>query len=38
MTVHGCLHILGYDHMNDEERQEMFALQDKILNDMGITR
>ena len=38
LTVHGCLHILGYDHMNDEERQEMFALQDKILNDMGITR
>ena len=38
LTVHGCLHILGYDHMTDEERQEMFALQDKILNDMGITR
>ena len=38
LTVHGCLHILGYDHMNDEERQEMFALQDNILNDMGITR
>ena len=38
LTVHGCLHILGYDHMNDEERQDMFALQDKILNDMGITR
>lgn len=38
LTVHGCLHILGYDHMNDEDRQTMFALQDEILNDMGITR
>ncbi len=38
LTVHGCLHILGYDHMTDEDRQTMFALQDKILNDMGITR
>lgn len=38
LTVHGCLHILGYDHMTDEDRQTMFALQDKILNDTGITR
>ena len=38
LTVHGCLHLLGYDHIEDGERQEMFALQDKILNDMGIKR
>lgn len=38
LTVHGCLHILGYDHINDDDRQKMFAIQDKILNDMGITR
>lgn len=32
LIVHGILHILGYDHMEDEEAQEMFALQDEIVN------
>lgn len=38
LTVHSMLHLLGYDHMTDEEEQEMFALQKEILNDMGIKR
>ena len=38
LAVHGTLHLLGYDHMTDEEAKEMFALQDEILNEMGITR
>ena len=31
LFVHGMLHLLGYDHMNDEDEKVMFELQDKIL-------
>jgi len=31
MVVHGCLHLLGYDHINDSDAQEMEALETKIL-------
>ncbi len=37
MLVHGCLHLLHYDHMDEEEAQEMEALEIDILKDMGIT-
>ena len=33
LTVHGLLHLLGYDHMNEEDEKEMFSLQDVILNE-----
>lgn len=38
LTVHGLLHLLGYDHMKKEEENVMFALQELILNEEGITR
>ncbi len=38
LTVHSMLHLLGYDHMNEEEEQEMFGYQKEILDKMGITR
>lgn len=38
LAVHGFLHLLGYDHMNDEDEKKMFARQDVILNSLGITR
>lgn len=38
LAVHGMLHLLGYDHMTKEDEQEMFSLQDKILEECNITR
>lgn len=32
LTVHGVLHLLGYDHAEAEEEREMFALQAKLLD------
>ena len=31
LTTHGILHLLGYDHAEPEEEQEMFALQRRLL-------
>ncbi len=33
LTCHGLLHLLGYDHMNKEEEEIMFELQEKMLNE-----
>ncbi|PXY33620.1 rRNA maturation RNase YbeY [Prauserella sp. PE36] len=33
LTVHGVLHLLGYDHAEPAEEREMFALQRRILAD-----
>ncbi|MGG1677455.1 rRNA maturation RNase YbeY [Neobacillus sp. NRS-1170] len=38
LAVHGFLHLLGYDHMTEEEEKEMFTLQKDILNEYGLTR
>ena len=38
LATHGVLHLLGFDHEEDEEREEMESLQDEILNSVGITR
>ncbi|MEN8707431.1 MAG: rRNA maturation RNase YbeY [Nocardioides marinisabuli] len=31
LTVHGILHLLGYDHAEPEKHREMFGLQDELL-------
>jgi probable rRNA maturation factor len=31
LTVHGTLHLLGYDHHDPQEKDEMWAIQEKIL-------
>ena len=38
LTVHGMLHLLGYDHMEDEEREEMEAEQRFVMDKLGISR
>ena len=38
LTIHGLLHLLGYDHMTTEEEEIMFKKQDELLNEFGITR
>ncbi|MCO6542184.1 MAG: rRNA maturation RNase YbeY [Lactobacillus sp.] len=37
-VVHGLLHLSGYDHIQEAEAQEMFALQKEILNEFGLKR
>jgi probable rRNA maturation factor len=31
LTIHGVLHLLGYDHRESEEKEVMFSLQDDYL-------
>ena len=38
LTIHGLLHLLGYDHMTKEEEKIMFAKQEEILNAYGLKR
>ncbi|WP_139490480.1 rRNA maturation RNase YbeY [Brevibacillus sp. CHY01] len=38
LTVHGFLHLIGYDHGTAEEEKEMFGLQEEILQKIGLTR
>ncbi|MGL5287273.1 MAG: rRNA maturation RNase YbeY [Aeromonas sp.] len=35
MVVHGCLHLLGYDHIEDDEAEEMEQLERDIMNELG---
>lgn len=36
LSVHGTLHLLGYDHMTDEEAEEMESLERDILAGLGV--
>ncbi len=38
LAVHGFLHLLGYDHMNEADEKEMFGKQDEILGSFGLSR
>ncbi|EGU44945.1 MULTISPECIES: rRNA maturation RNase YbeY [Vibrio] len=35
MVVHGSLHLLGYDHIEDDEAEEMESLETEIMQAMG---
>ncbi|MBE8168369.1 MAG: rRNA maturation RNase YbeY, partial [Shewanella sp.] len=35
MVVHGCLHLLGYDHIDDNEADEMESLETQLIESLG---
>ena len=38
LTVHSILHLLGYDHMNDEEKKEMRFHEEEVMKNLYLTR
>ena len=38
LTLHGLLHLFGYDHMTEEDKAEMRKLEDKILKKIEVFR
>ncbi len=38
LALHGFLHLLGYDHENEEEEKAMFNRQEEILHEFGLER
>ncbi|MBQ9314623.1 MAG: rRNA maturation RNase YbeY [Clostridia bacterium] len=38
LVTHGCLHLLGYDHMIEEEQKEMRTREELILEMLNISR
>lgn len=35
MVIHGCLHLLGYDHIDEQEAQEMEELEQQLMAQLG---
>lgn len=38
LFTHSILHLMGYDHMDDAEKQEMRAREEEVLQAIGVTR
>ena len=38
LSIHGLLHLLGYDHMTEEDEKVMFGKQEEVLSRYGIER
>ena len=36
LVVHSLLHLLGYDHIEENDRIEMRALEDKIMQELNL--
>ncbi|MBQ6809263.1 MAG: rRNA maturation RNase YbeY [Clostridia bacterium] len=34
LTTHSVLHLLGYDHAEEDEKEEMFAIQEKLTDEI----
>ena len=37
LVVHGVLHLLGYDHAEEEEKSRMWAVQSEVLASLGLS-
>ena len=37
LSVHGLLHLLGYDHMTDEDKKIMREKEELVMNEIGLT-
>ncbi|MBQ7164798.1 MAG: rRNA maturation RNase YbeY [Clostridia bacterium] len=38
LVCHGLLHLFGYDHMTDDDKREMRALEEKIMTEIDVLR
>ena len=38
LVVHGLMHLAGYDHIEPEDKSEMRAEEEALLNKVGVTR
>lgn len=38
LTVHSVLHLLGFDHIEEDDRKVMREYEEQILQSMGLTR
>ena len=38
MTIHGFYHLMGYDHMTEEEKKEMREQEENVLGQLNIIR
>lgn len=38
LITHGYLHLIGYDHIEEEDEKEMFEIQNELLNKYGVSR
>jgi probable rRNA maturation factor len=36
LVIHGCLHLVGFDHISDDEAEEMETLEISILAELGV--
>lgn len=36
LVIHGCLHLVGFDHISDDEAEEMEAIEISILANLGV--
>jgi len=37
LVIHGCLHLLGYDHINEQDAEEMEKLEVQLLSTLNIS-
>jgi probable rRNA maturation factor len=38
LFIHGVLHLLGYDHKNKTDKNEMFLIQNKIIEQLNLVK